>query len=138
MPFKLNNDTHCFYCESEFGTIVTLNGKKLIKTKDHLIPKSRGGVTRDLNLRRCCQDCNVLKGNKNPEEFLDKLYYLIGLIMEGKGIKTDKYPIKRLRIILKNNIRLIDQIASYKHKLTAVPKITGKWINDETGESQKK
>lgn len=37
-------------------------------TKDHVIPRSRGGSDRESNLVACCSSCNVTKGNRTPDE----------------------------------------------------------------------
>lgn len=37
---------------------------------DHIVPRSRGGANRVSNLVVSCHDCNVRKGNKTVEEFL--------------------------------------------------------------------
>jgi adenine-specific DNA-methyltransferase len=39
-------------------------------TRDHLLPKSRGGSNRLQNLRPCCTTCNYAKGARTPEEWL--------------------------------------------------------------------
>jgi hypothetical protein len=44
-----------------------------IFTKEHLIPKSRGGNNTAYNLRPCCRRCNGHKGNLLPEEYLEHL-----------------------------------------------------------------
>ncbi len=37
-------------------------------TRDHVIPKSRGGADEPDNLVYCCHPCNFKKGAKTPEE----------------------------------------------------------------------
>ncbi|MCI0612129.1 HNH endonuclease, partial [bacterium] len=37
-------------------------------TLDHILPKSRGGVSSWENLAACCSKCNVRKGSRLPEE----------------------------------------------------------------------
>lgn len=51
------DDHKCLYCGGD---------NKL--TLDHVIPKSRGGGNTWENLATCCSRCNVIKGNKTPEE----------------------------------------------------------------------
>ena len=46
-------------------------GEKLTSTNltiDHILPKSRGGVTSYTNCVVCCQLCNGKKSNRTPEE----------------------------------------------------------------------
>ncbi len=41
---------------------------------DHLIPYSRGGLTRVNNLVCSCLACNIAKGTATPEQFLERLH----------------------------------------------------------------
>lgn len=56
--FKLDGDENSdrrhfnLYCDD--GTLMT---------KDHIVPKSRGGVDRVSNMQTMCMQCNVAKGN---------------------------------------------------------------------------
>jgi len=46
-------------------------GHKLTKetfTKDHVLPRSKGGLTTSGNLVCSCYDCNQTKGDRTPEE----------------------------------------------------------------------
>ena len=65
------NHHRCFYCGEQ--------GRRL--TLDHIIPKSRGGTDRVINLTTACLKCNQQKDNQLPEEFLaespDKLRELL-------------------------------------------------------------
>lgn len=118
MPWIHDDSSRCFYCDLEFGTVISPNSKPLIKTKDHIIPKSRNGSGRTLNKIYACMDYNGLKSNRTPEEFTAYLYERIGKIEAGDGKKTGKYSIERLSKILANNNKLIDAIEKYKWKLT--------------------
>lgn len=40
------------------------NGTLLLMTKDHVLPKSKGGENRQENIQTLCQICNGAKGNK--------------------------------------------------------------------------
>jgi hypothetical protein len=44
------------------------NGKFTLFTKDHIIPKSKGGTDDLTNLQTMCSPCNFIKGNKLPGE----------------------------------------------------------------------
>ena len=50
----------CQYCGESF------DAKHL--TCDHIIPKSRGGITEWGNIVTCCNRCNRKKGDKLPDE----------------------------------------------------------------------
>ena len=55
----LNRDNHtCQFCGSTEGPL----------TIDHILPRSRGGITSWENCVAACLRCNHRKGNKTPEE----------------------------------------------------------------------
>ena len=58
----------CWYCGR---TKKQLRNEKL--TKDHILPKIRGGQSEWLNVITACESCNVKKGNRTPEEAEMKL-----------------------------------------------------------------
>jgi 5-methylcytosine-specific restriction endonuclease McrA len=54
-------DLHaCMYCSNTFGE------REL--TRDHIVPKSRGGRDIWTNVVSACRRCNQRKGNRTPEE----------------------------------------------------------------------
>lgn len=61
LPFKpaqfIENEPYyyCFFCKK------ILSQEQV--TKDHLIPTSRGGSNTRVNLKPCCYECNIEKGN---------------------------------------------------------------------------
>ncbi len=57
-PVTLGGKVHCWYCHGYLY--------KNISTKDHFFPKSLGGR---LSVR-CCSECNSLKGDKTPLQFI--------------------------------------------------------------------
>lgn len=69
--YKLNYDVHSF---REF--IVNREDKKCHycgkkgKTVDHVIPKSKGGLTTPKNCVCACEKCNTKKGNTDKENFI--------------------------------------------------------------------
>jgi 5-methylcytosine-specific restriction endonuclease McrA len=42
---------------------VDVNGKEVLMTKDHIIPKSKGGKDQIQNMQVMCYECNQAKGN---------------------------------------------------------------------------
>lgn len=65
VPFTRNNlynrdDYRCQYCDSKPGT------HRL--TIDHVIPRSKGGVTSWENCVTACGDCNRVKGDRTPRQ----------------------------------------------------------------------
>ncbi len=59
----MNDDLFCCYCKKCLVFPV-------VKTVDHIIPISRGGVNKTTNRRNCCQSCNSLKRDFFPDHFL--------------------------------------------------------------------
>ena len=49
------------YCEED--------GEMILMTKDHIIPKSKGGENHISNMQTMCCYCNVQKADKSPEEY---------------------------------------------------------------------
>jgi 5-methylcytosine-specific restriction endonuclease McrA len=56
----LRDGFRCQYCGREFPS------EEL--TCDHVIPRSRGGITDWSNVVTCCKSCNTKKGDRTPEE----------------------------------------------------------------------
>lgn len=52
-PHKRYNSRYCFYCKKGWG-------KDRKRTRQHLLPKRRGGLYETENLRWCCHLCNQL------------------------------------------------------------------------------
>lgn len=44
--------------------------RALATTRDHLVPRSRGGLEHLDNLRPCCKPCNAAKADMTPAEWL--------------------------------------------------------------------
>ena len=51
----------CLYCGDEFSTYQL--------TRDHIVPRSRGGDDSWSNSATACKRCNTAKGNRKPEEW---------------------------------------------------------------------
>lgn len=60
--------TICAYCRRVFDE------NHVIKTKDHIVPISRGGINDVKNYVCSCKDCNNLKGNFHILVFADLVY----------------------------------------------------------------
>jgi hypothetical protein len=64
--------THCHYCELPFTADqycwTSNDGRR--RTRDHFIPRSKGGENSASNIYIVCQYCNTLKGNYLPFEFI--------------------------------------------------------------------
>lgn len=60
----------CAYCGREF------DDTSIIKTKDHIIPKSRGGVNDITNYVCSCSNCNLVKADLHISVFASIVYKL--------------------------------------------------------------
>jgi hypothetical protein len=51
------------------------NGNPILMTKDHIIPKSKGGKDSQYNLRTMCFECNQIRGNEylSMDRLLEKV-----------------------------------------------------------------
>jgi len=49
------------------------NGNEVLMTKDHIIPKSRGGTNHISNYQTMCGPCNQAKGNLIEEEIIIRM-----------------------------------------------------------------
>lgn len=63
---RMRTKGHCGYC----GVFVP----KDESTRDHIIPKAKGGETKASNLLMCCRECNQRKSDLDVETFRD-LYF---------------------------------------------------------------
>lgn len=88
------NSTRCCYCERRFD-------EKLIRTKEHIVPKSKGGKNNLYNLIYACTECNSLRGNK---DFIELREYIKNILENNKSIKIKNYTFNRIDLIkiLKN------------------------------------
>lgn len=91
-------DRHlCLYCGNTFSN------REL--TRDHVIPRSRGGTDCWSNVVTCCLRCNHQKGARTPDEWGVELLavpyapcYAEHLILRGKNILTDQAAFLRARV----------------------------------------
>lgn len=63
-----------YMIEQEFCCYCGINMKNLPEgvtyTKDHLVPKCKGGNDSIENKKPCCSDCNSEKGSRNLKQYL--------------------------------------------------------------------
>lgn len=59
--------THAILCEKDGKYYVSFyterNGKLVLFTKDHIVPRANGGSDKLSNLQTCCETCNRTKGS---------------------------------------------------------------------------
>lgn len=66
---KDKNDKDKMYHFNLYGV---KDGEPILMTKDHIIPKSKGGKNYIDNYQPMCEECNKKKGTKSMEEFLNE------------------------------------------------------------------
>lgn len=84
-------DRHvCAYCGNHFPNFHLLS-------KDHIMPKSRGGPNNWMNCVTACKDCNSKKGNKTLKEAKMELLYVPyipnhfeNMILQNRNILADQ------------------------------------------------
>lgn len=145
--FKEKSKDKCFYCERELNDKSDIEPENpwLDLTKDHVIPKSKGGSGDIRNIRICCAQCNKLKADRTPEEFQEFLEDRIANGKYGNGLYRRATFVR----ILENVKHLIKAIEPHRSKIyregwdpkalvkeaKEKPKITShedeqKWIQD--------
>lgn len=87
------------------------NGDSLLMTKDHIVPKSRGGKNHIDNYTTCCKECNYLKGNNDLtwDEIID-------FILATEDCEVIKNTL--------NKAIQIEQIISIRNRLINSQKVT--------------
>ena len=83
---------YCCYCGKDFR----FEGMK--KTKEHVVPKSKGGNNSRLNKLPCCRRCNGWRANKSFDDWKAEIEDLIN----RNQPKPPFYHVADLRIILIN------------------------------------
>lgn len=80
----------CAYCGEHFPNFHHLS-------RDHIVPKSRGGLNTWMNVVTACRVCNSRKGSKTLKESGMELLYLPyvpshyeNLLLQGRNILTDQ------------------------------------------------
>ncbi len=69
-------DTPCVgHWSAHFNLYAEWNGKLILMTKDHVIPRSKGGADDVSNMRTMCTNCNGTRGNRDVS--LDQLYEMM-------------------------------------------------------------
>jgi len=52
-----------------FNLYCVEGNKRILMTKDHIVPKARGGKNHISNMQTMCCHCNSAKGDKSQEEY---------------------------------------------------------------------
>ena len=86
----VSSNTHCYYCGDALD--------EYSRTIDHILPKSKGGVLSKKNKVYCCMQCNQLKGDKTPDEFLE---FMGGYLLAMR---------KELQLVLARNEKIFKKL----------------------------
>lgn len=86
---------HCFYCERPFNDKNYGTNRPLAKTRDHIIPVSKNGSNKLVNMVYSCIECNGFKCSLSLDYFVIKVQNYID---NKKGYKT--IPLENLFTIL--------------------------------------
>ena len=100
------DNNRCEYCHRTCNTLKTLGIGDGKLTKDHIIPKALGGTGRQENIAYICQECNILKGNMLPWEWIRRL-----LAQPG--------PNRKLTLLRVVNVGLVTELMLHKLGLIA-------------------
>lgn len=81
-------DRLCVYCGKELS--------RWEMTREHIVPTSRGGLNKWINVACACRGCNGRKGARTPEEAGMELIYLPytpslyeDMLLQGRRIRAD-------------------------------------------------
>lgn len=97
----------CAYCGRHFANFRELS-------RDHIMPRSRGGVNSWMNCVTACRDCNSYKGNRTLAEAHMELLYL------------PYVPSHSENMILQNRVITGDQM---EYLLSGVPRNSRIWAD---------
>lgn len=100
----------CCYC-----------GKQILEkrdlTREHLIPKSKGGNQSHYNLKACCRPCNGSRGNQTLEDWLLKLKFKYSYLKPKAYSHYYLHKVYKLEAVIENVEYWIDYIKENHEKL---------------------
>lgn len=110
--------THAYLCKRDGSYYITfyteINGKLVLFTKDHIIPRAQGGGNGLSNLQTCCEICNKAKGKEvcNNEEAAR----IVELTEINKRLKKELEIQQKANTKLKRNNELMKCKAQWMKK----------------------
>lgn len=99
-------DKYCCYCGKP------ISEKSANYTKEHLIPKSKGGNNLPINKKPCCKTCNGWRGNQSLEQFKISVQYHLNL-----GLNYKEHTSKDFEIMIENIDYWINYVLTSGNKL---------------------
>lgn len=92
--------TTCYYCQRQLKLPDPIRKDPLFRTKDHVVPQSRGGRGNAENIVYCCSQCNTSKGSRSLWQWEGHLSRTFGRIV----IQTLNHRLWKAKIpnIIKN------------------------------------
>jgi hypothetical protein len=115
----------CFYCG-----IPIVQGSRdpaCEATEDHLVPRSRGGVDFIWNIVAACFDCNRIKGQQLPGEFLRERWSIAQLV-DPSAHKSTRIPFTKGRVLPLENPEEIDDDGNLVTSHLEVAPVTGSMV----------
>ena len=97
-----------FNLRAEDGTLMT---------KDHILPKSKGGRDHISNMQTMCVDCNKAKGNSYDGHYIEKVNNIIGVNIDNPTKTVAYYDENRAIFELLNRAK-VTQPATKNNKLS--------------------
>lgn len=97
----------CFYCERAFGFPIYGSYKPLQRTKDHVMPRCKGGKSDASNIVLACKHCNILKRDLTLPEF----EALLQGMANGERTISKKHSPQNIATMIKNVNALRNKIA---------------------------
>lgn len=90
--FAARHQWQCLYCKqaTHCGTCNPGLNERLAATRDHRIPRARGGSNSAKNLVLACFGCNQDKGSKLIEEALPDSYLTLAVVAERRATRQPR------------------------------------------------
>lgn len=104
----------CKYCNRLFDEY------HIEKTKDHVIPLSKGGKDLKENRIYACHDCNNWKDNKSLEVWLEEIKKMV---KKKKTKVRTSYTFEILGLMISNIRKVMDGVKQHNKKISTYRKI---------------
>lgn len=92
----------CCYCGTDtwhpninMGETIIIKSKRTRATLEHVLPRSKGGTYGMYNLVMACNECNIVRGNRPVENFLQSIYAPASRPRKQSSIKVKEISLKK-------------------------------------------